>query len=350
MSRLGKGKSPKPKRPKTKLGLPDLDHLRAEVNRLCVCIPCVRRRQPARTIQTRFLCSEVDKLLAQLQNNLAPLKYSIDLNRIDVLRESLLKLGNLGKAILDSYDEFMRQLDRIATDIQTDNRAVAMATPQLQQFEALIFDMDGVLIDSEPLHERAKREALSEAGIIVPESLFASYTGRSDRAMIYEVAAGHGLNEQRSAEILDRKHRIYESLEYTLRPVSGAIEFVHWAKSRYRLALATSATSRNRKATLKSLQIESMFEVAVDSACFSNPKPSPEVFQIALERLALAPTACLVIEDAVNGIVAARAVGCFSAGLTTSFSEASLREAGADIVVGSYSELRALLTARETRE
>ena len=66
-----------------------------------------------------FLCSEVDKLLAQLQNNLAPLKYSIDLNRIDVLRESLVKLGNLGKAILDSYDEFMRQLDRIATDIQT---------------------------------------------------------------------------------------------------------------------------------------------------------------------------------------------------------------------------------------
>jgi HAD superfamily hydrolase (TIGR01509 family) len=166
--------------------------------------------------------------------------------------------------------------------------------------------------------------------------------------MIYEVAAGHGLNEQRSAEILDRKHRIYESLEHTLCPVSGAIEFVHWAKSRYRLALATSATSRNRETTLKSLQIESMFEVAVDSASFSQPKPSPEVFQIALERLNLPPTACLVIEDAVNGIVAARAAGCFSAGLTTSFAEASLREAGADIVVGSYSELKTLLTATET--
>jgi beta-phosphoglucomutase-like phosphatase (HAD superfamily) len=57
-----------------------------------------------------------------------------------------------------------------------------------------------------------------------------------------------------------------------------------------------------------------------------------------------------VIEDAVNGILAARAAGCFSAGLTTSFSEAALREAGADIVVGSYSKLRTLLTARETTE
>jgi beta-phosphoglucomutase-like phosphatase (HAD superfamily) len=63
--------------------------------------------------------------------------------------------------------------------------------------------------------------------------------------------------------------------------------------------------------------------------------------EIALERLVFAPTPCLVIEESVR-IVAARAAGCFSAGLTTSFSEASLREAGADIVVGSY------LTARET--
>ena len=225
---------------------------------------------------------------------------------------------------------------------------MSTGTSQSLRFKALIFDMDGVLIDSEPLHERAKREALLEAGITVPESLFARYTGSSDKAMIYGVAAAHGLSEERSAEILERKYRIYESLECTLRPVPGAIDFVHWAKSRYRLALATSATSRNREATLKALQIESMFEVVVDSTSFSQPKPSPEVFQIALQRLDLAPAVCLVIEDAVNGIVAARAAGCFAAGLTTSFSEAHLREAGADIVVSSYSELKTLLTAAGT--
>jgi beta-phosphoglucomutase len=226
----------------------------------------------------------------------------------------------------------------------------AMNHRQFAHPDALVFDMDGVLVDSEPLHQRAKREALSKAGITVPESLFANYIGRSDKIMIYEVAAAHGLSAQRSDEILESKHRIYESLEHTLHPVPGAIEFVRWAGSRYRLALATSATRRNRQATLKLLQIESLFEVAVDSASFSQPKPSPEVFQVVLERLALAPVACLVIEDAVNGIVAAKAAGCFAAGLTTSFSGATLRASGADIVVGSYSELKTFLSAGEPEQ
>jgi beta-phosphoglucomutase len=221
---------------------------------------------------------------------------------------------------------------------------------EFAQPDALIFDMDGVLVDSEPLHELAKREALSKAGITVPESLFAKYTGRSDKAMIYEVIAAHGLSAELGDEILSSKRQIYESLEHTLRPVPGAIDFVAWASSRYRLALATSATSRNRQATLKLLGLESMFEVAVDSASFSESKPSPEVFQVAVARLGLPSSACLVIEDAVSGIVAATAAGCRSAGLTTSFSEATLRAAGADIVVATHAELQKLLSTMTQRE
>ena len=116
-----------------------------------------------------------------------------------------------------------------------------------------------------------------------------------------------------------------------------------------KLACAEEAL-RNRKATLKSLQIESMFEVAVDSACFSEPKPSPEVFQIALERLTLAPTTGLVIEDRREWNRCGESSRLLLGWSNDQFSEASLREAGADIVVGSYSELRALLTARGTRE
>ena len=205
--------------------------------------------------------------------------------------------------------------------------------------QALIFDMDGVLIDSEPLHVRSKREALSQAGIEVPEERFASYTGRSDTIMIKDLAAEHGIGDEGSAEILRSKHTIYESLEHELQPVDGAIEFLGWAEPRFRLALATSATARNRQKTAEMLGIASRFEVAVDASNFEHPKPSPEVFLIAMEKLGLPGTACWVIEDAVNGVVAAKAAGCFAVGLTTSFSRKALKEAGADLVVENFSEL-----------
>ena len=208
---------------------------------------------------------------------------------------------------------------------------------------ALIFDMDGVLINSEPLHERSKREALSQAGIEVPEERFASYTGRSDTVMINDLAAENGISDERSAEILRSKHVIYESLEHTLQPIAGATDFLRWASSRYRLALATSANTRNRQATSEMLGIAPLFEVAVDASNFQDPKPSPEVFQIALAKLDLPATSCWIIEDAVNGILAAKAAGCFAVGLTTSFSREELGKAGADLVIENFSELQRCL-------
>ena len=208
---------------------------------------------------------------------------------------------------------------------------------------ALIFDMDGVLIDSEPVHERAKREAFRQAEIVVPDSLFARYIGRSDTVMINDLAAEHGLDAERSAALLRSKHAIYESLEHTMQPVAGAVEFVRWASTRYRLALATSATPRNRKVTLENLGVAPLFEAAVDAASFKHPKPSPEVFQIALHRLGLAPSTCWIIEDSLNGILAAKASGCFAVGRTARFSREALGNAGADLVVENFPELQARL-------
>ncbi|MGI4829946.1 MAG: HAD family hydrolase [Janthinobacterium lividum] len=208
---------------------------------------------------------------------------------------------------------------------------------------ALIFDMDGVLIDSEPLHERAKREALQEAGIAVPDSLFAAYIGRSDAVMMEDLAAEHGLDAAQSTAILRSKLAIYESLEHTMQPIAGAVEFLLWACTRYRLAVATSATSRNRAVTLEQLGVAALFETAVDAASFQHPKPSPEVFNIALERLALRPENCWILEDSVNGILAAKAAGCYAVGLTTSFSRQALLEAGADFIVTDFAQLQTRL-------
>lgn len=205
---------------------------------------------------------------------------------------------------------------------------------------ALIFDMDGVLIDSEPLHVRSKREALFAAGITVPEQRFAHYTGRSDKVMIDDLAAEHGLSPEQSERILRHKAEIYSSLEHELQPVPGALDFLYWAQDHFRLALATSANHRNRVAHTEALGISALFETAVDSARFRHPKPSPEVFQIAVHDLGLKPAECWVIEDATNGVVAAKAAACTAVGLTTSFSAAALRDAGADFVIEHFAELQ----------
>ncbi len=211
--------------------------------------------------------------------------------------------------------------------------------------KAILFDMDGVLVDSEALHVHAKGEALRQAGIDVPPERFAQYTGRTDRAMIFDLAAERGMSDAECEAILTAKRRIFQELEDDLKPVDGALDFVRWAHERFRLALATSATPRHREATLARLGIPDLFEVVIDSSLVQKPKPAPEVFEKACAALRLAPADCWVIEDAVTGVLAAKAAGCFAVGLTTSFPAAALREAGADLVVDRFDALRDRLPA-----
>jgi beta-phosphoglucomutase len=209
--------------------------------------------------------------------------------------------------------------------------------------KALIFDMDGVLVDSEPLHERAKQEAFRKAGIVLPEERLATLIGRGDEAMLKDLASEFSLSASQSAEILRQKNAFYESSESTLRPIPGALDFVHWSHRHFRLALATSASPRYRHFLMKKFDIESLFEVVLDAALVKAPKPSPEVFEITLKKLSLEPTTCWIIEDSVNGLVAAKQAGCFAVGITTSFSSQILRSTGADLVVQSFAQLKSHL-------
>jgi len=206
---------------------------------------------------------------------------------------------------------------------------------------ALIFDMDGVLVDSEPLHKRAKQMAFQEFGIQFPGSTYDNYKGRPDATMFQEVLAGKSVDE--IAEILHRKHQFFEKIEHELQPIPGAVDFVKWASGRYRLALATSATPRNRTAALQTLGVADYFEAVVDTARFQRPKPDPEIFMVAMRDLGLSPRDCWIVEDSLAGIRAAKAAGCYTVGITTTFDAGSLAKSGADFIIESFHELRTAL-------
>lgn len=213
------------------------------------------------------------------------------------------------------------------------------------QLSGIIFDMDGVLIDSEPVHKLAKQRAFERFGISLSEDVYEKYKGRPDDTMMIEVVQSIGDKNLDPEERI--KHEEFEAIEDTVVPVRGAKEFVLWARTRYRIALATSATPRNRRAALSLLGLENSFDFMVDSSGFSKPKPDPEIFERAVHGLGTSAEGCLVIEDSLNGILAAKAAGCISAAIPTSFAKQELARSGADFVVDNFEQLRALIENRE---
>ncbi|MGH9496500.1 MAG: HAD family hydrolase [Candidatus Sulfotelmatobacter sp.] len=217
-----------------------------------------------------------------------------------------------------------------------------MTIERLRHPVALIFDLDGVLVDSEPLHKRAKEQALAEIGIVLPESVYDEIKGRPDEATLREILEKKGAPEK-FPQLIERKGQLYREIQHELQAVTGAADFVRWAKSHFRIALATSSTPRNREVAFELLGIGHLFEAVVDSGRHQRPKPDPEVFQVAMSDLRLSRADCWIIEDSVNGLRAAKSAGCFAVGITTTFLAEILKSAGADLIVESFSELRCLL-------
>jgi HAD superfamily hydrolase (TIGR01509 family) len=207
----------------------------------------------------------------------------------------------------------------------------------------LIFDMDGVLIDSEPLHKRAKERAFEEFGIVLPESVYDSYKGRPDATMMPEILTARGWPAERIQTLSRRKDEFFDDIKHELEAVPGAVDFVLWAASGFRIALATSASPRNREAALGILGIGDRFQTVIDSSRSQRPKPDPDVFLLAMRELGVNAVDCWIIEDSVNGLHAAKASGATAVAITTTFESGILSQAGADMIVDSFAQLRDVL-------
>jgi len=217
----------------------------------------------------------------------------------------------------------------------------------VNKFQALIFDMDGVIVDTEALHAEAKRTAFESYQIEVPENLYAEFRGRSDEDMVEHVVKEYGAVQLSAAEVLKYKHDIFRTLHQKIVPVEGVLEFIRLARSHFdKLAVTTSATKDNQEFTFEKFGLQPFFDIVVTAKEIRQTKPHPEPYLITARQLGLNPASCMVIEDSKNGILSAKAAGCVVVAITTSFSKSELKEANAeyDYVVDSYPELASLLT------
>lgn len=214
-------------------------------------------------------------------------------------------------------------------------------SPSLTKPRAFIFDLDGVIINSEPLHERATRLACRQHGIDVPDRVFDSFRGQTDRDIMRHLVRDASVEPE---TLLAAKHDAYEALldELTLMP--GALDFIGGLDEHaFPLALVTSTARHNQERTFAQFDLTPYFDAVVTADDVERAKPHPEPYRRAVQQLSMEPAACMVIEDSTHGVTSARRAGCMVVGLCSSFSAEALREAGAHQTVETYDELARFL-------
>jgi len=206
--------------------------------------------------------------------------------------------------------------------------------------QAVIFDVDGVLVDSYQAHFHSWRQMLAELGAEFTDQQFRATFGRTSREIIAELYDGQ-LTEEKNRELDDVKEANYrEIIRHDFPAIDGAIELIDTlTKAEFSLAVGSSGPPANVELTLQCLGRADRFAAVVTGGDVSRGKPDPQVFLLAADRLGVPPAQCAVVEDAIAGVEAANRAGMTSIGLTGTANREQL--AHAKLVVDSLRELDA---------
>ena len=178
-------------------------------------------------------------------------------------------------------------------------------------FKAYLFDCDGTIVDSMPLHYLGWVKALSEWSCEFPEPLFYAWGGKPTADIILALNQKHGLNMP-IEEVASRKEALYFENIALLQGIPEVIEHIELSHGRIPFAVVSGGTRESVTASLGALNLLDRFETLVCAGDYQRGKPDPEPFLVAAARLGVAPGDCLVFEDTDMGIQAATAAGMAS--------------------------------------
>jgi HAD superfamily hydrolase (TIGR01509 family) len=219
-------------------------------------------------------------------------------------------------------------------------RAVADVAAAGNGIEAVIFDMDGVLVESEEIWDEARRELALERGLAWPESAQREMMGMSSLEWSRYMHERIGLEEPPEQISIEVVRRIEELYEQHVPLLDGAVQAVERMAARFRLGLASSSNRPIIDLVLELAGLARHFEVTVSSEEVARGKPAPDVYLEALRRMAVAPERAAAIEDSTNGILSAHAAGVFVVAVPSPvFPPRADALAASDVVLDSLVEL-----------
>jgi beta-phosphoglucomutase len=208
-------------------------------------------------------------------------------------------------------------------------------------FQAAIFDFDGVLADTIPLHFESFRRLFEAEGARFTFEDYQRRASGAPRDRVIRAILGEEIPPAKMRALMERKEEILLELirEQGLRPIDGALELVKRLRG-LGLRLGMASSSRTAARFLEAIGGRPLFDAVTDALEAIRPKPDPEVFLATARKLGVEPPRCLVFEDAVPGIRAARAAGMKVVAIATTCAARDLREA--DWVIESFADFDSL--------
>ncbi|EKQ57003.1 MULTISPECIES: HAD family phosphatase [unclassified Clostridium] len=206
--------------------------------------------------------------------------------------------------------------------------------------KAVIFDMDGVIIDSEPIHFEVDMQTLKDLGCNISFEELEKYVGTTNEYMITDLKRKYNIN-QSVDEIIQYKVEMTKKkvIESDLKPIEGIYELLlHLKRNNIPIAIASSSPRSFIEVVISKFEIKDYFNYIISGEEVLNGKPAPDIYFKAAKKLKVSPENCIVIEDSRNGVLAAKAAGMKCIGFKN-VNSGNQDLSKADIIVKSISEI-----------
>lgn len=202
-----------------------------------------------------------------------------------------------------------------------------------------LFDLDGVIVDSSQFHYESWVKLGEEVGFVMTHEFFRKTFGQRNDLIIRQLVPN--ATDEQIAKWGARKEELYrEVARGRLVPLPGVMELILGLKELgLKLAIASSTPRINIAFAIEQLSMGELFDDFVGAEDVKHGKPDPEVFLTAAQRIGAPPERCVVFEDAIAGVIAARRGGMKCIAVTTTNPRKALEEAGADLIVDSLTEI-----------
>ena len=204
--------------------------------------------------------------------------------------------------------------------------------------KAILFDFDGTIANTEPLHYKTWKETLKDYGVETDPKFYKQHiSGRTNPAIIQNLLPQ--LSPTEAEKVANEKEAKFREMAVSLQPLTGLLDFIEWVKNqKLQRAVVTNAPPENAEFMLEVLQLKDTFPLVILGGEMTVAKPDPAPYKLCLEKLEISPKEAIVFEDSRSGINSAVGAGIYTVGVSSTHEPESLLEVGASIVINDFSD------------